>query len=131
MGFALGGMLGVTSLISVDRDDGTLLRAKATPGGMTAYVINKIVYISATQIVGLAITLVIGLVAFPGVHVTAAGLATLVWVTIGGLLATIPIGITLGSMLPNPRFIPLRHMARRESGSRVAARRERAMLRAS
>jgi ABC-2 type transport system permease protein len=41
------------------------------------------------------------------VHVTAAGLATLVWVAAGGLLATIPLGITLGSLLPNPRFIPL------------------------
>ena len=107
MGFAMGGMLGVTGLISVDREDGTLLRAKATPGGMTAYVVSKLVYVSATQAVFLVITLVLGLIAFPGVHVTAGGLATLVWVTIGGLLATIPIGVGLGSLLPNPRFIPL------------------------
>jgi ABC-2 type transport system permease protein len=107
MGFAMGGMLGVTGLIAVDREDGTLLRAKATPGGMTAYVISKIVYIAVTQIFGLILTLILGLVAFPGVHVTAAGLATLVWVTILGLLATIPLGIALGSLLPNPRFIPL------------------------
>jgi ABC-2 type transport system permease protein len=107
MGFVMGGMLGVTGLIAVDREDGTLLRAKATPGGMTAYVVSKIVFIAATQVAGLIITLVLGLVAFPGVHVTAAGLATLVWVAAGGLLATIPLGITLGSLLPNPRFIPL------------------------
>jgi ABC-2 type transport system permease protein len=107
MGFVMGGMLGVTGLIVVDREDGTLLRAKATPGGMTAYVVSKIVFIAATQVAGLIITLVIGLIAFPGVHVTAAGLATLVWVAAGGLLATIPLGITLGSLLPNPRFIPL------------------------
>jgi ABC-2 type transport system permease protein len=107
MGFVMGGMLGVTGLIAVDREDGTLLRAKATPGGMTAYVVSKIVFIAATQVAGLIITLVIGLIAFPGVHVTAAGLATLVWVAAGGLLATIPLGITLGSLLPNPRFIPL------------------------
>jgi ABC-2 type transport system permease protein len=107
MGFAMGGMLGVTGLIAVDREDGTLLRAKATPGGMTAYVISKIVYVSATQVAGLILTLVLGLIAFPGVRVSAAGLATLVWVSVLGLLATIPIGVTLGSMLPNPRFIPL------------------------
>jgi ABC-2 type transport system permease protein len=107
MGFVMGGMLGVTGLIAVDREDGTLLRAKATPGGMTAYVVSKIVFISATQVAGLIITLILGLVAFPGVHLSAVGLATLVWVAAGGLLATIPLGITLGSLLPNPRFIPL------------------------
>jgi ABC-2 type transport system permease protein len=45
-------MLGVTGLIAVDREDGTLLRAKATPGGMTAYVVSKIVFIAATQVAG-------------------------------------------------------------------------------
>lgn len=107
MGFAMGGMLGVTALIATDREDGTLLRAKATPGGMTAYVVGKITFIAATQLAALVITLVLGLVAFPGVRVTTAGLATLVWVAIGGLLATVPIGITLGSLVPNPRFFPL------------------------
>lgn len=107
MGFAFGGVLGVVGLLSVDREDGTLLRAKATPDGMTAYVIGKITLISATTLLGLVITLVLGLVAFPGVRLTAPGLATLAWVAILGLLATIPIGITLGSLLPNPRFIAL------------------------
>jgi ABC-2 type transport system permease protein len=107
MGFAFGGVLGVVGLLSVEREDGTLLRAKATPGGMTAYVIGKITLISATALLGLVITLSLGLLAFPGVRLTAPGLATLVWVAVLGLLATIPIGITLGSLLPNPRFIAL------------------------
>ena len=107
MGFVLGGTLGVTGLLSVDREDGTLLRAKATPHGMTAYVIGQIARISATNLFGLVITLVIGLIAFPGVTLTAGGAATLAWVALLGLLATIPLGIALGSLLPNPRFIPL------------------------
>ena len=107
MGFVLGGTLGVTGLLSVDREDGTLLRAKATPHGMTAYVIGPITRISATNLFGLVITLVIGLIAFPGVTLTAGGAATLAWVALLGLLATIPLGIALGSLLPNPRFIPL------------------------
>lgn len=105
MGFAFGGVLGVVGLLSVDREDGTLLRAKATPDGMTAYVIGKITLSSVTVLMGLVITLVLGLVAFPGVRLTAPGLATLAWVAVLGLLATIPIGITLGSLIPNPRFI--------------------------
>ena len=107
MGFVLGGTLGVTGLLSVDREDGTLLRAKATPHGMTAYVIGQIARISATNLFGLVITLVIGLIAFPGVTLTAGGGATLAWVALLGLLATIPLGIALGSLLPNPRFISL------------------------
>ena len=107
MGFVLGGTLGVTGLLSVDREDGTLLRAKATPHGMTAYVIGQITRISATNLFGLVITLVIGLIAFPGVTLTAGGAATLAWVALLGLLATIPLGIALGSLLPNPRFISL------------------------
>ena len=104
MSFAMGGMLGVTGLIAVDKEDGTLLRAKATPDGMTAYVISKIVYSSATMLVGLVLTIILGLIAFPGVTVHWP---TLVWVALLGLLATIPLGITLGSAIPNPRYIPL------------------------
>jgi ABC-2 type transport system permease protein len=107
MSFAFGGMLGVTGLLTVDREDGTLLRAKATPGGMTGYVLGKITLVSATTLLGVVLTLVLGLIAFPGIHVTAAGLGTLVWVAALGLLATIPIGIAVGSAIPNPRFIPV------------------------
>jgi ABC-2 type transport system permease protein len=107
MGIAFGGILGVTVLLTVDREDGTLLRAKATPGGMTGYVIGKITLASVTALVGVVLTLVLGLIAFPGVTLTAAGLATLAWVAVLGLLATIPLGIVIGSVVPNPRFMPL------------------------
>jgi ABC-2 type transport system permease protein len=107
LNFAMGGMLGVTGLLVVDREDGTLLRAKATPGGMTAYMIGKITLISATALIGTAATLILGLVAFPGLTVTATGWLTLIWVAALGLLATIPLGITIGSLIPNPRAIPL------------------------
>jgi ABC-2 type transport system permease protein len=87
MGIAFGGILGVTATLTIDREDGTLLRAKATPGGMTAYVIGKITFTAAVTLVGV--------------------LATLVWVAVLGLLATIPIGIVVGSVMPSPRFMPL------------------------
>jgi ABC-2 type transport system permease protein len=104
MNVVMGGMLGVTGVIAVDREDGTLLRAKATPRGMPGYVIGKIVYIAATTMVGLVATIILGVAAFPGVTVHWP---TLVWVTVLGLLATVPVGITVGSVLPNPRYIPL------------------------
>ena len=105
MNIAVGGVTGVTALLAIDREDGTLLRAKATPGGMSAYVIGKIVLTAATVVLGLALMLIVGLFAFPGLHVTAIGWLTLVWVAALGLLATIPLGIVLGSLIADPRFI--------------------------
>jgi ABC-2 type transport system permease protein len=107
MGIAFSGALGVTALLATDREDGTLLRAKATPDGMTAYVIGKVVNTSAVTLIGPVITLIIGPALFPGVTVTPGGVATLAWVTFLGLLATIPLGIILGSMLPGPRYMLL------------------------
>ena len=105
MNIAVGGVTGVTALLAIDREDGTLLRAKATPGGMSAYVIGKIVLTAATVVLGLALMLIVGLFAFPGLHVTAIGWLTLVWVAALGLLATIPLGILLGSLIADPRFV--------------------------
>ena len=107
MNIAVGGITGVTALLAVDREDGTLLRAKATPGGMTAYVLGKITLTSGTALIGLVLTLILGLIAFPGLAVTAVGLLTLVWVALLGLLATIPLGIALGSTIKDPRFLTL------------------------
>jgi ABC-2 type transport system permease protein len=105
MNIAVGGISGVAALLVVDREDGTLLRAKAMPSGMTAYVISKITLTAATVLIGLVVTMVLGLFAFPGLDVTAAGWFTLVWVALLGLLATIPLGILLGSLIPDPRFV--------------------------
>jgi ABC-2 type transport system permease protein len=107
MNLAFTGVLGVTGVLSTDREDGTLLRAKATPGGMRAYVVGKVTFVSGTTLIGLVVLLVVGRLAFPGLSVTALGWLTMVWVLALGLLATIPIGIMLGSVLPNPRFMAL------------------------
>ena len=107
MNLAFSGVVGVAALLSTDREDGTLLRAKATPGGMMAYVIGKITFVAVTSLVGLILLLTLGPLAFPGVSMTALGWLTAVWVVVLGLLAAIPIGITLGSLLPNPRYMAL------------------------
>jgi ABC-2 type transport system permease protein len=107
MGLALGGVFGVVAQLTTDREDGTLLRAKATPGGMSAYVIGKITLTAATALIGLVVGVTAGVVAFPGVQASATGLATLAWVAVLGLLSTVPLGIVLGSVLPGPRYTPL------------------------
>ncbi len=67
----------------------------------------SVTFTSCTTVIALAILLVVGRLAFPGLSVTAAGWLTMAWVVALSLLATIPIGIALGSLLPNPQYIPL------------------------
>lgn len=107
MNVVFSGTLGVVGLLAIEREDGTLLRAKAIPGGMTAYVIGKVTLISVTTLIGLIVLLTIGPLAFPGVTMTGMGWLTSAWVVLLGLLAAIPIGVTLGSLIPNPQYIAL------------------------
>src|SRR5918992_674971 len=43
MNLAFVGLASMAAVLAIEREDGTLLRAKATPNGMLAYLIGKIV----------------------------------------------------------------------------------------
>jgi ABC-2 type transport system permease protein len=108
MGFALSGMIGVSALLTTDREDGTLLRAKATPNGMLGYLVGKVVLSSTAAVLGLVLTLVPSLFLFDGL--ASGGFAswlTLVWVLVVGLLATMPIGAVIGSLTTSARSMGL------------------------
>jgi ABC-2 type transport system permease protein len=108
MGIAFGGMLTLSSQLMVDREDGTLLRAKATPNGMMGYLIGKIIYASGITLVGVLMQLIPGLFLFDGVRFSGpGGILTLVVVIAVGLVATLPIGAILGSLFGNPRNMGL------------------------
>lgn len=103
-GIAFGGLSTLMSLLTVEREDGTLLRAKATPNGMLGYLIGKIVLVAGTTLAGFALTLIPGLFLFDGLAATSLGSwLTLAWVVVLGLLAAIPLGAIFGSLFPNPR----------------------------
>ena len=100
---AFGMMLVIQSLTS-DREDGTLLRAKATPGGIQSYLVGKLVTTSLTVVVYVL------LVAIPSnflVHGLDTGgpraWLTIAWVVGLGLVATQLLGAVLGSMAASPR----------------------------
>lgn len=108
MGLAFGGMLVLASQLVVDREDGTLLRAKATPNGMLGYLIGKIVLMSAMALVSMALQLIPALFFLDGLRVTsAAAWFTLAWVVVLGLVATLPMGAVFGSLIENPRNLGL------------------------
>jgi ABC-2 type transport system permease protein len=108
MGIAFGGLVTLASALIVEREDGTLLRAKATPNGIVGYLIGKIVLVSGMTLVSLAIQLTPGLFMFDGVAGGGAGgWLTLAWVVLLGLVATLPIGAIVGSLFSSPRNMGL------------------------
>ncbi|MET7836489.1 ABC transporter permease [Micromonospora sediminicola] len=108
MGLLFGGLLGLAQQLIVDREDGTLLRAKAIPNGMLGYLVGKLVLISAISLIGLVIQLVPGLFFLDGLRLGDPGAwLTLAWVVPLGLVATLPLGAVIGSLIENPRNMGL------------------------
>jgi ABC-2 type transport system permease protein len=108
MGLAFGGMLVLAQQLVVEREDGTLLRAKATPNGMLGYLVGKITLFSTVALVSMLIQLVPSLFFLDGLRVTSpAAWFTLAWVAVLGLIATLPIGAVIGSLIENPRNLGL------------------------
>jgi ABC-2 type transport system permease protein len=107
MGLAFSGLVTVATLLIVDREDGTLLRAKATPHGMGGYLIGKIVLVGGMTLIGFVIQLVPGLFLVDGLHVGVAGWLTLLWLVPMAFVATMPLGAVLGSIFENSRNIGL------------------------
>ncbi|MFI7119559.1 ABC transporter permease [Amycolatopsis sp. NPDC049868] len=102
------GMLGMAGVLAVEREDGTLLRAKATPNGMIGYLVGKVVTVSLSTVVGMLLVLIPSLILFDGI--APGGLTSwlgLLWVLVLGLLATMPIGAIFGSLTSNARSIGL------------------------
>ncbi|MBL7255262.1 ABC transporter permease [Paractinoplanes lichenicola] len=104
---AFGGLLTIAQYLVVEREDGTLLRAKATPYGMTGYLVGKVVMIGGMTIFSVLVVLIPGLFLVDGVQVDLGGILTLVWLLPLAVVATMPIGAAIGSMLENPRLLGL------------------------
>jgi ABC-2 type transport system permease protein len=99
MSIGFGGLTGPASTIAVDREDGTLLRAKATPNGMIGYLVGKILMFALTTAVSL-VALVIPAFAVAGdLRLDARTFVLLVLIFLVGMLATVPISVALGSLL--------------------------------
>ena len=96
-----GVVIGPAYSLAMEREDGTLLRHKALPYGMPGYVTGQLTYHSLSLLPSLLVVLLPSLLLFDGVmHGGAAGWATVAGLVVLGLLATLPWGIVLGSVVP-------------------------------
>lgn len=105
---AFSGLITLMMALTIEREDGTLLRAKAIPNGMTGYLVGKIVLVSGMTLASLVLLLIPGMIMFDGL--APGGLTswlTLAWVLLLGLVATLPLGAVFGSLFASPRNVGL------------------------
>ncbi|MFE2756257.1 ABC transporter permease [Actinosynnema sp. NPDC059335] len=103
MGIVFGSLVGPAGQLSVNREDGTLLRAKAVPHGMLGYLVGRTVQTSLDSLTGLLVVLVPGLFL---VNVFAdagvGGVLGLVAVLALGMASMLPWGAVAGSITKSP-----------------------------
>lgn len=100
---AFTGLVGLAMVLTVEREDGTLLRAKAVPNGVLAYLIGKIVTLGCMTVVAVLLILVPGTFLFDGLMIGPSSWFVLAWVLVLGLFASMPLGAISGSLFTNPR----------------------------
>jgi len=103
---AFGVVIGPAYALAMEREDGTLLRAKAVPHGMRGYVTGQLLYHSLGLLPMLLVILVLSFLLFDGLMSRGlSGWLTMLWVLVLGLLATLPLGILIGSLVPNAQKV--------------------------
>jgi ABC-2 type transport system permease protein len=107
-GVVFQGLTGAAGYLAIDREDGTLLRAKATPDGMLGYLIGKTTALTLAQLTSIAAVLVPCLFAFSALAPDGGwSYLHLLGVLLLGMAATMPIGAALGSLANSARSIGL------------------------
>jgi ABC-2 type transport system permease protein len=108
MNVVLIGMMGLAIALIMDRMDGTLLRAKAIPHGMTGYLTGRVVGQSAITAAVLLILLVPCSLLFGGLSLDSVrSWLMLIWVLVLGLIATLPLGAVIAAVLRSPQSLSL------------------------
>ncbi|MEU8814120.1 ABC transporter permease [Actinoplanes sp. NPDC048796] len=107
MNLAFGGLVTIAQLLVVEREDGTLLRAKATPNGMGGYLVGKVIVVGGMTLVSMVAVLIPGALLVDGLETGPGTWLTLLWLLPLALLATMPLGAALGSVFESPRALPV------------------------
>jgi ABC-2 type transport system permease protein len=98
MNLIMGGMLAMSAALTMEREDGTLLRMKATPNGTLGYLIGKVISQAGMTVAMLLLVLIPASFLFEGMELhSLSSWLMLAWVLVLGLAATLPIGAIIGS----------------------------------
>ena len=97
---AFGVVVGPAYTLAMEKEDGTLLRHRAIPNGVVGYVSGQLLFQSLNAIPQLTVVLVPSFLLFDGLMADPSGWFTVLWVLVLGLLAALPIGLVIGSLVP-------------------------------
>lgn len=98
MSIAFGGLAGPAMQLATDREDGTLLRAKATPDGMLGYLVGKIWFFGLTTLASLLLLAIPAATVAGNLRIDSRTALLLPTIFAVGMVATVPIGTALGSL---------------------------------
>jgi ABC-2 type transport system permease protein len=103
---AFGLVVGPAYALAMEREDGTLLRHKAIPHGLRGYFTGQLILHGVGILPQLLIILVPSFLLFDGIMSGGAGgWLTVLWVLPLGILATMPLGMIIGALVPNTQKV--------------------------
>lgn len=97
---AFGVVVGPAYQLAMEREDGTLLRHRAIPGGIVGYVTGCLLINTLGVLPQLLAVLIPSFLLFDGLMAEPSGWLTVAWVVLLSLLAMMPIGMVIGSLVP-------------------------------
>jgi len=100
------GAYGMATQLATEREDGTLLRLKSVPGGMTGYVVGQMVRTTLEITFSMVILLVPASLFISGLSANGlTGWMEAIGFILLGLFAVLPLGFIVGSVFKNPRSV--------------------------
>jgi ABC-2 type transport system permease protein len=100
-----GLVVGPAFAVAMEKEDGTLLRARATPNGLVGYVVGQVVYNTLSVAPLLAVVLVPSVLLFEDVPASGERAWLLVGLLPLAVLATLPIGLVIGALCPSTQKV--------------------------
>jgi len=104
MSVMFSAVMGIVSMLALDRTNGTLLRSKSVPGGTTGYLVGEIAANAIVAIASSILLLIAGLLIFDELVFANPGRWLLfAAVLLIGLTALLAIGAVLGALVNSPK----------------------------
>jgi ABC-2 type transport system permease protein len=101
-----GAVVGPAYMLAMEREDGTLLRYKAIPHGLRGYFTSQLVSNCLGWVPQMLVILVPSFLLFDDVMAGGgAGWLTVAWVFVLGMLATMPLGMLIGALVPSTQKV--------------------------
>ena len=102
---AFGVVIGPAYALAMEKEDGTLLRHKAVPHGLAGYFTGQLVYQTLALLPQMLVILIPSFLLFDNLMADPSGWLTVLWVLLLGMLAMMPIGMTIGALVPSSQKV--------------------------